>query len=140
MELRIKKTDKDAILPSYGHEDDAAFDMYSTEKVVLEPGKRHAFATGIAMQIPSGHVGLIWDRSSVGIKHGIKVLGGVIDASFRGEVKVGLVNLRQDAYTFEKGDKIAQMLIQKVERVDITEVEELSETVRGEGGFGSTGK
>lgn len=140
MKLNIKLLTEDAVLPDYKHDDDAAFNFYTTEGLTLKPGQRHAFATGVAMEIPDGYVGLIWDRSSVGIKHGVKVLGGVIDAGFRGEVKVGLVNLSGEDYEFQKGDKIAQMLIQKVERVDITQVDELSDTVRGEGWLGSTGR
>lgn len=140
MKLPVKKLDDNAILPTYSHDDDAAFDCYTTESFTLEPNQRHPASTGIAMEIPAGHVGLIWDRSSVGIKHGIKVLGGVIDAGYRGEIKIGLVNVGTEPYTFERGDRIAQMLIQKVERVDIVQVAELSDTVRGEGRLGSTGK
>jgi dUTP pyrophosphatase len=96
--------------------------------------------TGIAMEIPEGYVGLIWDKSGLSIKNGIKTLGGVIDSTYRGEVLVGMINLSDADYTFLKGHKVAQMVIQKKEFVDFEEVSELSDTVRGEGGFGSTGK
>ena len=98
-----------------------------------------AVRTGIAMEIPEGFVGLIWDKSSIGSK-GIKTLGGVIDAGYRGEIQVMVTNLGDTAYTFEHGHKVAQMIIQKVEFPEIVEVSELSESLRGEGAFGSTGK
>lgn len=91
------------------------------------------------MEIPEGHVALVWDKSSIGGK-GIKTLGGVLDAGYRGEIFITVHNLQDEAYTFEAGHKLAQVLIQKVELLDVEEVEELSETKRGEGRFGSTGK
>ncbi len=94
---------------------------------------------GIAMEIPDGYVGLIWDKSSVGSK-GIKTLGGVVDAGYRGEVNVVVHNLNNVPYIFSHGNKVAQMLIQKVELPEIEEVGTLNDSSRGEGGFGSTGK
>jgi dUTP pyrophosphatase len=99
-----------------------------------------AIPTGLAMAIPEGHVGLIWDKSGNAIKRGLKVLGGVVDAGYRGEIKVGIINHGTESHTFDVGDKVAQMLLQEVHHADFEEVESLDETARGEGGFGSTGK
>jgi dUTP pyrophosphatase len=127
-------------LPSYAHEGDAGMDFYSTEDYVLKPGERHSFETKIAMEIPHGYVGLVWDKSGISRKQGIKILGGVVDSTYRGEIVMSLVNLGQDPYVVKKGDKIAQMLIQPVEHVKIEEVKELNDSARGEKGFGSTGR
>ena len=140
LQLKIQKLDKDIPTPQYGHKGDAAFDLYAREQVVLKPGERTAVPSGIKMEIPEGYVGLIWDKSGVGIKGGLKTLGGVVDSGYRGEVLIGIVNLSDEDYIFEKGHKVAQMIIQKKEEVEIVEVSELSDTSRGEGGFGSTGK
>lgn len=140
MELRIKKMHQDAVLPQYAHHDDAGMDLYVTESVTLQPGDRVQVATGIAMEIPEGYVGLIWDKSGLSHKHGMKTVGGVIDAGYRGEIKVGMINLSDESYTFETGHKVAQMLIQKVEQPIIVEVDTLEDSVRGENAFGSTGK
>lgn len=140
MELRIKKLHADAKVPSYAHPGDAGFDLYALEEVVIPVGGRVLVSTGIALEIPSGFVGLIWDKSGLSTTHGLKTLAGVVDAGYRGEVKVGMINLSTEDYVISMGHKVAQMLIQKVERAEITLVTELSETTRGEGGFGSTGK
>lgn len=141
LKVRIKKIDKDAVLPNYAHTGDAAMDFYALKKVALKPGERFAVSTGIQMEIPEGYVGLIWDKSGIGIKEGIKTLGGVVDSGYRGEVLIGVVNLSEKEYFFEKGHKVAQMIIQKKEEVKIEEVEILDEkTSRGKKGFGSTGK
>ena len=140
MILKIKKVHKDAVIPKYAHHDDAGFDLFVPENIILKKGERLGIPTGIAMEIPEGYVGLIWDKSGLSIKYGMKTLGGVIDSTYRGEVLVGMVNLSGGDYVFEKGHKIAQMIIQKKETVDFEEVSELSDTARGEGGFGSTGK
>lgn len=115
-------------------------DLFACEETVVHQGDRVLVGTGVAMEIPDGYVGLIWDKSGLSNNHGLKTLGGVIDAGYRGEVKVGLVNLSDKDYTVRAGEKVAQMLIQKVEHVAIEEVPELSDTSRGDGGFGSTGK
>ena len=91
------------------------------------------------MAIPTGYAGLVWDKSGIAAKAGLKTMGGVIDASYRGEILVIVTNLSQEAYHIEKGSKIGQLLIQKVEFPDICEVDELDGTIRGESGFGSTG-
>ncbi|MFA6551889.1 MAG: dUTP diphosphatase [Candidatus Paceibacterota bacterium] len=140
LKLKIKRLNKDAPIPSYGHKGDAAFDLYAAEKTVVSPNERKSIPVGIQMEIPNGYAGLVWDKSGLSHNNGIKTLGGVIDSIFRGEVRVGVINLGKEPYTFEKNHKVAQMIIQKVEEVKIEEVEELSETERGEKGWGSTGK
>ncbi len=140
MQLKIKKLYPESKIPIYAHDGDAGFDLYSREEIILSPGERKMVPTGIAMEIPEGYVGLVWDKSGLSMKHGLKNLGGVVDAGYRGEVTVGIVNLSQEKYVIEGGHKVAQMLIQKVERVEIVEATELSDTARSDGGFGSTGK
>lgn len=140
MILKVKKLSPDAVLPSYAHPGDAGMDMYSNETVTIKPGEAVKVKSGVAMEIPEGFVGLMWDKSGLSTNHKIKSLGGVIDSGYRGESLFGLINLGNEPYTIEKGHKVVQMLIQKVERVEIVEVEKLSDTVRGDGGFGSTGK
>ena len=139
LKIKIKKLHPDAIVPQYAHPGDAGMDLYSVEEdFVLRPGERKMIGTGIAMELPEGYVALLWDKSGVGSK-GIKRLGGVIDCHYRGEYKVVLVNLSNEYYEIKKGQKIVQVLIQKVENPEIEVVNELSDTSRGEGGFGSTG-
>jgi len=140
MELKVAKLNSGAILPNYSYSDDAGFDLYSIEDIVLEPFKRFQVKTGISMEIPVGHVGLIWDKSGISQKFGIKNLGGVIDSGYRGEIMIGVVNLSDEPYTFKKGAKVAQMIIQKKETCKIVEVDKLEEADRGNRGFGSSGK
>ncbi|MFP4539448.1 MAG: dUTP diphosphatase [Candidatus Paceibacterota bacterium] len=139
MEIKIKKIDKDMPLPEYGHKGDAGFDLKASRDISLPPKEKIAVPTGLALEIPEGYVGLIWDKSGLAVKHGMKVMGGVIDSTYRGEILVGVINLSDEIYSFAKGDKVAQMIIQEYKEVIFKE-EELSETERGEGGFGSTGK
>ena len=140
MVLLIKKLHPDAIIPKYIREGDAAFDLYSKETIIIPPNERRLISTGIMMAIPSGHVGLIWDRSGLAAKNGIKTMGGVIDHTYRGEVKVILHNLSLENFQVEKGLRIAQMLIQPVVTEKIEEVQELeTNTTRGTSGFGSSG-
>lgn len=140
MKLKVKKLNPLAKLPVYAHSGDAGMDIYSAEKVVLKPGQFLAVKTGISMEIPKGFVGLIWDKSGLSTNYGLKVLGGVIDSGYRGEILIGIINLSKKVYTFEAGDKVAQMLIQKIENPNIIEVKSLAQTKRGDKGFGSTGK
>jgi len=140
MRLKIKKLHSDAVLPSFAHESDAGMDIYSLEEVSIQPNERVQIKTGLAFEVLDGYVGLVWDKSGLSHKHGLKTLGGVLDSSYRGELFVGLINLSQEVYVLEKGHKVAQLLIQKIEHPLIVEVAELSETKRGKGGFGSTGK
>lgn len=139
MKIQIKKNDSDAIIPQYTIEGDAGLELYSLEDISLHSDERVIAKTGVSMKIPNGYVGLIWDKSGIAAKGGIKTMGGVIDSNYRGDVGVILKNLSDKAYEIKKGDKIAQMLIQKVECPTIEEVDELDETERGGGGFGSTG-
>jgi dUTP pyrophosphatase len=138
--LKIKRLNEEAKIPAYAYPMDAGFDLCASEEVAFEVGQYGAVPTGLAFEIPEGYVGLVWDKSGLSINHGLKTLAGVIDAGYRGEVKVGMVNLGKETHVFKKGEKVAQMLIQKVEQPIIEVVEELSETHRGEKGFGSSGK
>jgi len=139
MQLKIKKLKAEAKLPTKGHPGDAGMDFYAVDTVVFLPGGQMRVHTGVAIEIPDGYVGLIWDKSSISFNMGLKIMGGVIDASYRGEIIMNLLNTTDKEVILEKGHKIAQMLIQKFEDCDIVEVSELSETVRGEGREGSTG-
>ena len=138
--VRIKALDPSATIPSYAYAGDAAFDLYAREDVSFAPSEYKGVPTGIALAIPEGYVGLVWDKSSVGIKQGMKSLGGVIDCGYRGEVMVGLANLSSESRAFKKGEKVAQMIIQKKETVIFETVNELDGTERGDRGFGSSGK
>lgn len=130
----------EAKLPQYATAGDAGMDLFALEETILKPGQFLGVSTGVAFEISNGYVGLVWDKSSLSIMNGLKTLGGVIDAGYRGEVKVGMINLSDKEYKIEKGHKVAQILLQKIEHPILVEVAELSETERGKGGFGSTGK
>lgn len=140
--LAVKRLHDDAVLPAYAHRGDAGLDLSAVEDVVLEPGERAAVATGLAMAIPEGWVGLVHPRSGLARRHGVTVTNapGTIDAGYRGEVQVLLVNLGQDAVELGAGERIAQLLLQRVGHAEVIEVHELEDTARGEGGFGSTGR
>lgn len=140
MKLLIKKLHPEAKVPAFAHTTDAGLDLCAVETVTLAPGERKSIATGIAMAIPEGYVGLVWDKSGIAHKGGLKTLGGVIDAGYRGEIFVGLHNLSDAPYTFEAGHKVAQILIQAIVQPELVEAEELPEADRGEKAFGSTGK
>ncbi len=140
MKIKVKKLKEDAKLPTKGHPGDAGIDFYAVEDVVFSPGAQERVHTGVAIEIPEGHVGLVWDKSSISFNQGLKVMGGVIDSGFRGELVMSLYNTTDKKQKIEKGHKIAQMIIQKFEDCDIVEVADLSDTIRGEGREGSTGK
>jgi dUTP pyrophosphatase len=140
MKIRIKKLSPHIPSLHYAKPGDAGFDLYASERTILTPGVQVAVPTGIALEIPEGYVGLIWDKSGLSIKNGLKTLGGVVDAGYRGEVMVGMINLSNKEFVFEAGDRVAQMLIQKIEQVTFEETEDLGETERGNTGFGSSGK
>ena len=129
-----------AVVPSFAHTTDAGMDLCASVEVVVLAGERVSAPTGIAMQIPEGHVGLIWDKSGVSQKVGLKTLGGVIDAGYRGEIFVGLFNTSKETYTFAPGQKLAQILIQEIKQPELEVVDSLEDSDRGEGAFGSTGK
>ena len=127
-------------IPKYAHVGDAGADLTASEKTVIPARNRSLIETGIRLEIPEGHVGLIWPRSGLAVKKGIDCGAGVIDSHYRGEIKVLLFNHSDNEFQIEPGDRIAQILIQKVERVQFIPVNKSSKTARGEGGFGSTGK
>ena len=140
--VAIKRLDKELPLPQRAHRGDAGADLYAAESVTLQPGERALVGTGIAIALPLGTVGLIHPRSGLAAKHGLSVVNtpGTVDADYRGEIKVCLINHdRQEPIEISRGMRIAQLVIQRVELVDFVEVEELDSTVRGDGGYGSTG-
>lgn len=140
--IPLRRLDPDLPMPKRAHAGDAGADLYAAESLTLAPGERALVGTGVALALPMGTVGLIHPRSGLAAKHGISIVNtpGTIDAQYRGELKVCLVNTdREEAFTVERGMRIAQLVVQKVELVDFVEVEELDETERGAGGYGSTG-
>ena len=141
--VKFKKLNEKALLPKYTSAEAAGMDLYTCieEPVTLKPLERQLIPLGFAMELPSDYEAQIRPRSGLACKHGISVINspGTVDSDFRGEVKVGLVNLSPSDYTVSPFDRIAQMVISSVTQVDVVEVEELSETTRGEGGFGSSG-
>lgn len=139
MELKVKRIHESAKIPSYGHKGDAGLDLYSSINCVLAGGEVKPIATGIQVEIPAGYVGLIWDKSGISLKS-VHRLAGVIDCGYRGEIKVVMANLGDEDFPVEMGMKIAQLLIQPIIEVNVVNVDELEESARGEGGFGSTGK
>lgn len=140
MRIKIKKIHPDAQIPRHAYAGDAGVDLCCVESFEMAPGERKSIPLGIAIEIPDGYVALIWDKSGLSHKYGIKTFGGVIDAGYRGEIHAGLMNLTDKFFSFEKGHKVAQLLIQKVEHLEFEETDQLSETIRGQFGFGSTGK
>jgi dUTP pyrophosphatase len=139
MKLQAKKLNINAKLPERAHHNDAGLDLFALHGGVIKKGEKTVFGTGIALAIPDGCVGLIWDKSGLAAKLGITCLGGVIDAQYRGEIMVTLANLGDEDCVITEHQKIAQLLIQKVKLPRVEEVDELDETERGESGFGSTG-
>lgn len=141
-EMLVSKLDQAAQLPQRQHHDDAGLDLYSVEAVTLKPEQRRLVRTGIKAALPPGTVGFVTPRSGTATKYGVTVINspGTIDAGYRGEILVGLVNLGHQSYTVDAGDRIAQMVVLKVETPRVTEVEFSEATARGSGGIGSTGK
>ena len=139
MHTLFVKRDSDAKLPNYAHEGDAGLDLCAAKAMEIPPGETVMVPTGIRIAIPLGHVGLIWDRSGLATKHKLHTFAGVIDAGYRGEILVAITNFAHQSFPVETGMRIAQMLIQPVERVTVHEVEDLDATTRGEGRMGSTG-
>jgi dUTP pyrophosphatase len=127
-------------LPAYSSAGAAGADLRASEAVTLAPGARTAVPTALRLQIPPGHVGLVWPRSGLAVRHGIDTLAGVIDSDYRGEVRVVLVNHGDEPFRIERGDRIAQLLVQRVERAAFTAAPSIDDTDRGGGGFGSTGR
>lgn len=129
-------------LPAYATHGAAGMDVVAAEEITLAPGGRHAVATGFAMAIPEGYEVQVRPRSGLALKHGVTCLNtpGTIDSDYRGEVKVILANLGQEPFPIRRGDRIAQLVPAPVLRAELTETDSLDETVRGAGGFGSTGR
>lgn len=139
--LRVKRLDPSVPLPDYAHLGDAGLDLVAAETVVLGPGERAAVPTGLAVAVPDGWVGLVHPRSGLALRRGVTVLNapGTVDAGYRGELKVLLVNLGEEAVELARGERIAQLVVQAVGRARVVEADVLDATVRGERGFGSTG-
>ena len=144
MKLNIKKLNQNAILPTYGSEFAAGADLYACmgEAVEFAPGETKLIKTGLAMEIPEGYAGLIYARSGIANKRGLAPSNkvGVVDSDYRGEIMVSLHNHSLETQSIADGERIAQMVIAPFLKVEYTEVEELTDTIRGEGGLGSTGK
>lgn len=140
--LDVRRLDPDLALPGYAHPGDAGLDLYAADTTTLQPGERALVPCGIVVAVPEGHVGLVHPRSGLAVDHGLTVLNapGTIDAGYRGELKVLLINLGQDAVEIQHGQRIAQLLLLPVALVDVREVDRLDTTARGSGGFGSTGR
>ncbi|MBS5885228.1 MULTISPECIES: dUTP diphosphatase [Clostridium] len=142
LKLKVQKIHNEAIIPNYAHKGDAGLDLYSVEEVKINPSETALIKTGIKIELPPQTEAQVRPRSGLALKHGITVLNtpGTIDEGYRGEVGVVLINHGKETFIVEKGMKIAQMVVKPVWYVEVDEVEELSETERAEGGFGSTGK
>lgn len=140
--LDVRRLDPDLALPGYAHPGDAGLDLYAADTTTLQPGERALVPCGIVVAVPEGHVGLVHPRSGLAVDHGLTVLNapGTIDAGYRGELKVLLINLGQDAVEIRHGERIAQLLLLPVALVDVREVDRMDSTARGSGGFGSTGR
>lgn len=138
----VVRLDPELPLPSYAHPGDAGADLLTTVDVVLAPGERALVPTGVALAIPEGYVGLVHPRSGLAARHGLSIVNtpGTIDAGYRGEVKVLLVNLDpREPVELRRGDRVAQLVLQRVERAGFVEVDALPDSARGAGGYGSTG-
>lgn len=140
--LRVRRLDPRAKLPTRAYDGDAGLDLYALEPTELGPGQRAAIPTGVAVEIPSGQAGLVLPRSGLAERHGIALVNapGLIDAGYRGELRVLLLNSdRTASFTVSAGDRIAQLLLVRIETPPVTEVQELAGSQRGAGGFGSSG-
>jgi|TARA_Y100000310_G_C20700711_1_gene829617 dUTP pyrophosphatase len=140
MKVKAQKVCPHIPLPTKSHASDAGWDLYANEDCWISSGTRRTVDTGIKLEIPDGHVGLIWPRSGMAAKRGIDVFAGVIDSGYRGVVKVCLYNSSDEDFEINRHDRIAQIIFQKVSPFLIEEAEETGDSSRKEGGFGSTGK
>ncbi|HEY3004871.1 MAG TPA: dUTP diphosphatase [Kribbellaceae bacterium] len=141
-EVLITRLDAEVPLPSYAHPGDAGADLVTTQDVTLKPGERALVGTGIAIALPDGYAAFVHPRSGLAARHGVSIVNapGTVDAGYRGEIKVCLVNLDPaEAVTLRRGDRIAQLVVQRVENARFVEVERLPGSARGDGGHGSTG-
>ena len=141
LRLPVLRIDPDLPVPTYARPDDAGLDLHAAEGVTLKPGDRMLVATGIALALPPGFAGFVLPRSGLALRHGVTLLNtpGLIDAGYRGEVKVLLVNHGAAAVTLQRGDRVAQLVVQRIEHVVAAPVAVLPDSPRGAGGFGSTG-
>ena len=142
VEVLITRLDADVPLPSYAHPGDAGADLVTTADVTLGPGERSVVGTGIAIALPDGYAAFVHPRSGLAARHGLSIVNapGTVDAGYRGEIKVCLVNLDPaEPVRLQRGDRIAQLVVQRVEKARFTEVERLPGSARGDGGYGSTG-
>nr|WP_184640621.1 dUTP diphosphatase [Streptomonospora salina] len=142
MEIPIHRLDPDLPPPAYARPGDAGADLVTTEDVVLDPGRRAVVGTGIAVALPEGYAGFVHPRSGLAAKYGVTLVNapGTVDAGYRGEIRVTLLNTDpQTPVKLARGDRIAQLVVQRVERAEFREVDALPESVRGADGFGSTG-
>jgi dUTP pyrophosphatase len=143
MRLAIQRLRPDARLPTRAHDDDAGLDLYAVEAATIAPGQRAMIPTGIAIELPARHAGLVLARSGLAVRHGIALVNapGLIDAGYRGELRVLLLNTDRDAsFEVAPGDRIAQLVVTRVETPDLVEVDELPPSTRDAGGFGSSGR
>jgi len=142
MSLRVRRLDPRATLPTRAYEGDAGLDLYALDGGLLGPGERASVRTGVAVEIPPGHAGLVLPRSGLAVRHGIALANapGLIDAGYRGEVRVLLLNTdREVPFTIGPGDRIAQLVLVRVETPEVVEVDALAASERADGGFGSSG-
>ena len=141
--LRVRRLDPAAVLPRRAHPGDAGYDLCALEPVVLAPGQRAMVGTGIAIELPDGHAGWVVPRSGLAARHGISIVNapGLVDAGYRGEVKVLLLNTdRDEPVEIAAGERIAQLVVAAVAAPEVVEADERSDSARAEGGFGSTGR
>ncbi|MCF6474546.1 dUTP diphosphatase [Nonomuraea sp. MG754425] len=142
-EVLIQRLDPELPIPSYAHPGDAGADLYAAEDVKLMPGERAVVGTGLAIALPEGYAAFVHPRSGLAAKHGVTLVNapGTVDAGYRGEIRVTVINTdRGEPFLLRRGDRVAQLVIQQVERAAFVAVERLPESVRGTGGFGSTGR
>jgi len=142
IKIKIKTLDKSLPLPKYAHKGDAGLDLFSAIDCIIKPYERKLVPTGIKVVIPSGYAGFVQPRSGLAIKHGIALVNspGLIDSGYRGEICIIMINLDKDTeFSIKKGDKICQLVVQKIEEVILIESNDIEESDRGEDGFGSTG-
>ena len=142
MRLRVRRLDQRAVLPTRAHDDDAGLDLYAFDDSELAAGERASIPTGVAVEIPAGYAGLVLPRSGLALRHGIALVNapGLIDPGYRGELRVLLLNTdRSEPFRISAGDRIAQLLIVQAGPAEVAEVQELPDSKRGAGGFGSSG-
>jgi len=140
MEIKVQRLSKYGRVPTKINDSDAGWDIYASEDAIIDPSKSQLVSTDMAMAIPEGYVGLIWDRSGMAAKRGVHRFAGVIDSGYRGEIKVCLWNSSNEHCIINKGERMAQILFQPVPPLILKEVQNLDTTERGAGGFGSSGK